>query len=341
MPIIISDHDRPTLLGSSELFSSDARPPSQPERTARRGRRALTAGVAGSGKKWPTMKAESFGPDPEADGLPSPAAQAPADATGSPRSRRLMSAGWIVSAIGAAGTGALILALVSNVDALTLVGTGGFAMVAQVGAGLIQRGRSARRGAPVVVPASESDMTPLGRRVRYPVEFVVGELLPPPPSSSVAHSASFGTPLPPPPPGVRPQASPLQVRIPDDAAGPVAAEPVAVDEPVVDEPVVDEPVVVDAPILVPLVPEPLAAVGRAPAESPLVPDQERAMASLSTVLHDTGNNVLDQYRQWVLEQALGDTAFHRVDIDANNRDLFMLSSCGVATLLAWLHEQHR
>jgi hypothetical protein len=65
------------------------------------------------------------------------------------------------------------------------------------------------------------------------------------------------------------------------------------------------------------------------------------MASLSTVLHDTGNHVLDQYRRWVLDQALGDSEFHTLDIDANHRDLFMLSSCGVATLLSWLHEQHR
>jgi hypothetical protein len=28
------------------------------------------------------------------------------------------------------------------------------------------------------------------------------------------------------------------------------------------------------------------------------------------VLHDTGNHVLDQYRRWVLEQALGDSEFY-------------------------------
>jgi hypothetical protein len=117
-----------------------------------------------------------------------------------------------------------------------------------------------------------------------------------------------------------------------------------------DADVVDEPVAVEAPILSPLVPEPVVIdeiippspeVSRALAESPLVPDSERALASLSAVLHDTGNHVLDEYRRWVLEQALGDSAFHSLDINANHRDLFMLSSCGVATLLAWLHEQHR
>jgi hypothetical protein len=137
----------------------------------------------------------------------------------------------------------------------------------------------------------------------------------------------------------------------DEAAGAVAedeeveAEPVEV-EPVEEEAdVVDEPVVVEAVMLPPLVPKPvdeivvpIAEPGR---DSPLVPDSERALASLSTVLHDTGNHILDEYRRWVLEQALGDSAFHTVDINANHRDLFMLSSCGVATLLAWLHEQHR
>jgi hypothetical protein len=307
----------------------------------------------------------------------------------------MVSAGVLVTAIGAAGTGAMIPLLVSNANALSIAGTGGAVLAVAVGAGLIQRGRAARRPDAAVVsaepepepePETETETTPLGRPARYPAEFVVGELLVPPPSSApVAHPFAFAPPFPPPPAGARAQQSPLPALVPDDASAladlpapavesavletePAVVEMLVVDEPVVDEAVaVDEPVaveetvaalpiaeeplvdvpgiveepVVDAEILEPLLPEPAATVQNALAASPLVPDSVRAMASLSTVLHDTGNQVLDQYRRWVLDQALGDSEFHTLDIDAHHRDLFMLSSCGVATLLSWLHEQHR
>jgi hypothetical protein len=97
----------------------------------------------------------------------------------------MVSAGAIVTAIGAAGTGAMIPMLVTNVDALTIALTAVFAVAILVGAGLIQRGRSARVDVSVVESVEpELENTQRGRRGRYPAEFVVGELLAPPPSSS-------------------------------------------------------------------------------------------------------------------------------------------------------------
>jgi hypothetical protein len=75
-------------------------------------------------------------------------------------------------------------------------------------------------------------------------------------------------------------------------------------------------------------PDPVPVVEK----SPIVgPELERP----SDAVHD----LPERYRQWVLAQALGDSATPRLDIAAESGDVFTLSAAGVATLLAWLREQ--
>jgi hypothetical protein len=147
--------------------------------------------------------------------------ESPPSTTGRVRSPRLMTAGVVATAVGAAGVGAAIPSLISDASALSVGAAAGFAVVAVVGAGLIQRGRP-NRIAPPVTPVEES----------------------------------------------------------------------AVVEPKIEQPT--------------------DAVGDLP----------------------------ERYRQWVLAQALGDDGIATLDA-ADAREVFMLSSTGVATVLAWLREQDR
>jgi hypothetical protein len=50
--------------------------------------------------------------------------------------------------------------------------------------------------------------------------------------------------------------------------------------------------------------------------------------------------VIEQYRNWVLDQATGATAFEPLRVEGHLDQWFLLSACGVATLLSWTHEDH-
>jgi hypothetical protein len=70
------------------------------------------------------------------------------------RAPRLVTAGVVATAVGAAGVGASIPALLSDVDPISVGAACGFALIALVGAGLIQRGRATRPDStePTVAP---------------------------------------------------------------------------------------------------------------------------------------------------------------------------------------------
>jgi hypothetical protein len=50
--------------------------------------------------------------------------------------------------------------------------------------------------------------------------------------------------------------------------------------------------------------------------------------------------VIEIYRNWVLTQTTGERAFQSLDVHDRYDEWFLLSASGVATLLAWTHEDH-
>jgi hypothetical protein len=51
-------------------------------------------------------------------------------------------------------------------------------------------------------------------------------------------------------------------------------------------------------------------------------------------------SVVEIYRNWVLTQTTGERAFQALDVNDRYDEWFLLSASGVATLLAWTHEDH-
>src|SRR4051794_25137051 len=84
-----------------------------------------------------------------------PANESPPTATGRSRSPRLVTAGLVATAMGAAGVGAVIPSLLSGASALRVGAAGGFALLVVFGAGLIRQGRLERvpKPVPLVEPA--------------------------------------------------------------------------------------------------------------------------------------------------------------------------------------------
>ena len=72
----------------------------------------------------------------------------------------------------------------------------------------------------------------------------------------------------------------------------------------------------------------------------LTGDGRQAAASTTSVVRGTDPAVLERYRAWVLDQATGAQTFVALDVDGPLEPWFLLSACGVATLLAWTHEDH-
>ena len=62
----------------------------------------------------------------------------------------------------------------------------------------------------------------------------------------------------------------------------------------------------------------------------------QARASVSTA----DSTVVEIYRNWVLQQALGAESFQPLTVNDRYDEWFLLSASGVATLLAWTHEDH-
>ena len=52
------------------------------------------------------------------------------------------------------------------------------------------------------------------------------------------------------------------------------------------------------------------------------------------------SGVVDTYRTWVLAQALGSQAFQPLSVNDRYDEWFLMSASGVASLLAWTHEDH-
>jgi hypothetical protein len=69
-------------------------------------------------------------------------------------------------------------------------------------------------------------------------------------------------------------------------------------------------------------------------------DGRQAAASTTSVVRGTDPAILERYRAWVLAQATGVERFQALDVDGPLEPWFLLSACGVATLLAWTHEDH-
>jgi hypothetical protein len=118
---------------------------------------------------------------------------------------------------------------------------------------------------------------------------------------------------------------------------------------VVPPPVVPSPSVVPA-APAPSMPAPAASAPTAPpVRSPepppagvatLVPNVQIVKAGTRLVLDATDPRVIEQYRNWVLDQATGATAFEPLRVEGHLDQWFLLSACGVATLLSWTHEDH-
>ena len=145
---------------------------------------------------------------------------------------------------------------------------------------------------------------------------------------------------------------PPVVPSPFDAA--LVVPPPAVPSPfeaalVVPPPVVPSPSVVPA-APAPSMPAPAASAPTAPpVRSPepppagvatLVPNVQIVKAGTRLVLDATDPRVIEQYRNWVLDQATGATAFEPLRVEGHLDQWFLLSACGVATLLSWTHEDH-
>jgi hypothetical protein len=69
-------------------------------------------------------------------------------------------------------------------------------------------------------------------------------------------------------------------------------------------------------------------------------DPRQAAASTTAVVRNTDPAILENYRGWVLAQATGADRFVPLDVHGPLEPWFLLSACGVATLLAWTHEDH-
>ena len=73
--------------------------------------------------------------------------------------------------------------------------------------------------------------------------------------------------------------------------------------------------------------------------SPLMPAPDLARQARASVSGaDAG--VIETYRQWVLAQAVGSQSFQPLSVMDRYDEWFLLSASGVATLLAWTHEDH-
>ncbi len=152
---------------------------------------------------------------------------------------------------------------------------------------------------------------------------------------------------------------PPSTSTPFGAAAPFPATPAAPTTPVVPTtPAAPSPfeaalVVPPTPVAPPAPPPMPAPVASAPPPPPvrppepaptgvatLVPNVQIVKAGTRLVLDATDPRVIERYRNWVLDQATGATAFEPLRVDGQLDQWFLLSACGVATLLSWTHEDH-
>ncbi len=76
-----------------------------------------------------------------------------------------------------------------------------------------------------------------------------------------------------------------------------------------------------------------------PPTAPLAPGAEVAR-QVRASMNAADVNLIETYRHWVLGQALGAQTFQPLTVNDRYDEWFLLSASGVATLLAWTHEDH-
>jgi hypothetical protein len=119
-----------------------------------------------------------------------------------------------------------------------------------------------------------------------------------------------------------------------DAPPPEPGEPIAFVPP---EPVA--PAALAQPVAAPeQAPAPVAE--QSPVSEPsLTPGSDLARQARGSV-NPADSSVVEIYRNWVLAQALGSESFQPLSVNDRYDEWFLLSASGVATLLAWTHEDH-
>jgi hypothetical protein len=167
------------------------------------------------------------------------------------------------------------------------------------------------------------------------------------PARPIYHSPVQAEPVAPrpPPPRIVPRV-PLADRTKDDskpfvaamasadAPPPARGEPIAFVPP---EPVAPAAAAQPAPVQQPA-PAPVAQ--QSPVSEPsLTPGSDLARQARASV-NPADSSVVEIYRNWVLAQALGSESFQPLTVNDRYDEWFLLSASGVATLLAWTHEDH-
>jgi len=72
------------------------------------------------------------------------------------------------------------------------------------------------------------------------------------------------------------------------------------------------------------------------------PAPERASAEMAarSAVGSVAPVIVYRYRKWVLGQMVPGAPFEAVTVDRSPDEWLLLSTCGVATLMAWTHEDH-
>jgi F0F1-type ATP synthase assembly protein I len=100
------------------------------------------------------------------------------------------------------------------------------------------------------------------------------------------------------------------------------------------------PVAPDAVMPPPPPPPPLPQRVTAPLASPAIPTSAMALDRTRSVVGSVAPVIVFRYRKWVLGQMTPGAVFEPLAIEGGLDDWALLSACGVATLLAWTHEDH-
>lgn len=72
----------------------------------------------------------------------------------------------------------------------------------------------------------------------------------------------------------------------------------------------------------------------------MVPHVATADMTARSAVGSVAPVIVYRYRKWVLGQMMPGAAFGPVDVDRSPDEWLLLATCGVATLLAWTHEDH-
>ncbi len=100
------------------------------------------------------------------------------------------------------------------------------------------------------------------------------------------------------------------------------------------------PVAPDAVMPPPPPAPPLPQRITAPLASPAIPTSAMALDRTRSVVGSVAPVIVFRYRKWVLGQMTPGAVFEPLAIEGGLDDWALLSACGVATLLAWTHEDH-